>query len=147
MFWRHCGGTSCTKHFKLTAKVVASQFALKVELNSVFGNGSCNLSRNDFGRCRVKHGVSCNLSQHNVAKTSRDKLHETFHSVTVPLVGSVVMVGEVKLDSTFPIIQTVCRRHRGQIFPYVSDVAQTNRKPLQIIWKSSVKRCYSATTG
>ena len=26
------------------------------------------------------------------------------------LVGSVVMVGEVELDSTFPIIQTVCRR-------------------------------------
>ena len=29
--------------------------------------------------------VSCNLSRHSVAKTLRDKLHETFHSVTAPL--------------------------------------------------------------
>ena len=41
----------CT--YPATAKIVARQIARKVELNSTFGNGSCNLSRNDFGRCRV----------------------------------------------------------------------------------------------
>ena len=39
--------------YPATAKIVARQVARKVELNSTFGNGSCNLSRNDFGRCRV----------------------------------------------------------------------------------------------
>ena len=29
--------------------------------------------------------VLCNLSDHNVTKTLCDKLHKTFHSVTVPL--------------------------------------------------------------
>ena len=92
MFWRHCGGTSWTKHFTVkkaplnatkqlvasmrkkqwlafsslhsvtfpaTAKIVARQVARKVEPNSTFSNGSCNLSRNDFGRCRVCYTVKC----------------------------------------------------------------------------------------
>ena len=64
MFWRHRGGTSCTKTFHsvtypATAKIVARQVARKVELNSIFGNGSCNLSRNDLGRCRVCYTVKC----------------------------------------------------------------------------------------
>ena len=33
--------------YPATAKIVARQVARKVELNSTFGNGSCNLSRND----------------------------------------------------------------------------------------------------
>ena len=33
------------------------QVARKVELNSTFGNGCCNLSRNDFGRFRVCYTV------------------------------------------------------------------------------------------
>ena len=41
------------------AKIVAKQVARKVEPNSTFGNGSCNLSRNDFGRCRVCYTVKC----------------------------------------------------------------------------------------
>ena len=88
-FWRHCGGTGCTKHFTYpaTAKIVAKQVARKVELNSTVGNGSCNLPRNDFGRCRVCYTVkifrATQLSL--VAKTLREKLHETFHSVTAPL--------------------------------------------------------------
>ena len=39
--------------YPATVKFVARQVARKVEPNSTFGNGSCNLSRNDFGRCRV----------------------------------------------------------------------------------------------
>ena len=43
--------------------IVAGQVARKVELNSTFGNGSCklpcNLSRNNFGRCRVCYTVKC----------------------------------------------------------------------------------------
>ena len=39
--------------YPATTKIVARQVARKVELNSTFGNGSCNLSRSDFGRCRV----------------------------------------------------------------------------------------------
>ena len=42
------------------------------------------------------------------------------------LVGSVVMVGKVELDSTFPIIQTVCRRSpqtpRTNILIYYIDI-------------------------
>ena len=42
--------------------IVAGQVSRKVELNSTFGNGSCklpcNLSRNDFGRCRVCYTLS-----------------------------------------------------------------------------------------
>ena len=71
--------------YPATAKIVARQVARKVELNSTFGNGSCNLSHNDFGRRRVCYtagNVSFNLFRHNVAKTLRDKLHETFHSAT-----------------------------------------------------------------
>ena len=45
--------------YPATAKIVARQVARKVELNSTFGNGSCNLSRNDFGRCRVCYTVKC----------------------------------------------------------------------------------------
>ena len=45
--------------YPATAKIVAKQVARKVELNSTFGNGSCNLSRNDFGRCRVCYTVKC----------------------------------------------------------------------------------------
>ena len=41
------------------AKTVARQVARKVELHSSFGNGSCNLPRNDFGRCRVCYTVKC----------------------------------------------------------------------------------------
>ena len=65
MFWRHCGGTSCTKRFTLsvtylaTAKICARQVARKVGLNSTFGNGSCNLSRNEFDRCKVCYTVKC----------------------------------------------------------------------------------------
>ena len=44
-----------------TAKIVARQVARKVELNSTFGNGSCNMSRKDFGRCRVCYTVKCFL--------------------------------------------------------------------------------------
>ena len=45
MFWRHCGGTSCTKQFYsvtylAAAKIVARQVARKVGLNFTFGNGS-----------------------------------------------------------------------------------------------------------
>ena len=60
--------------YHATAKIVARQVARKVELNFTFGNGSFNLSRVDFGRCRV----CCTV------KTLRDKLHETFQSVTAP---------------------------------------------------------------
>ena len=45
--------------YPATAKIVARQVARKVELNSTFGNGSCDLSRNDFGRCRVCYTVKC----------------------------------------------------------------------------------------
>ena len=40
--------------------------------------------------CKI---VSCNLSRHNVAKTLRDNLYETFHSVTVPLASIVSYQG------------------------------------------------------
>ena len=53
----------------------------KVELDSTFCNGSCNLSRNDFGRC--KYVTLCNLFRATCLATPlRDKLHETLHSVT-----------------------------------------------------------------
>ena len=42
-----------------TAKVVARQVARKVGLNSTFGNGSCNLSSKNFGRCKVCYTVKC----------------------------------------------------------------------------------------
>ena len=48
-----------TLTYPATAKIVARQVARKVEPNSTFGNGSCNLSRNDFGRCRVSYTVKC----------------------------------------------------------------------------------------
>ena len=62
MFWRHCGGTSYTKQFHsvtfpAAAKIVAWQVARKVGLNSTFGNGSCNLSRNNFGLCKACYTV------------------------------------------------------------------------------------------
>ena len=64
MFWRHCGGTSCSKQFHsitylATAKIVARQVARKVGLSSTFGNGSCNLSCNDFARCKVYYTLKC----------------------------------------------------------------------------------------
>ncbi|XP_068708072.1 uncharacterized protein [Montipora foliosa] len=36
------------------AKIVARQVARKLELDSTFGNGSCKLSRNYLGRCRLE---------------------------------------------------------------------------------------------
>ena len=47
--------------YPATAKIVARQVAPKVELNSTFGNGSCNLSYNDFSRFRVCYIVKCFL--------------------------------------------------------------------------------------
>ena len=41
------------------AKIVTRQVARKLELNSIFRNSSCNLSRKDFGRCRVCYTVKC----------------------------------------------------------------------------------------
>ena len=78
----------------------------KVEPNSTYGNGSSNLSRNDFGRCKVCYtvNVSCNLSRHSVAKTLRDKLHETFHSVTYPAMAKIVarqVARKVEPNSTY----------------------------------------------
>ena len=51
--WRHCGGTSC---IPCNGQNRCETSCMK---NSTFGNGSCNLSRNDFGRCRVCHTVKC----------------------------------------------------------------------------------------
>ena len=42
--------------YPATAKIIVAR---KVELHSTFGNGSCNSSRNDFGRCRVCSTVKC----------------------------------------------------------------------------------------
>ena len=47
--------SQCNSAFK-RHKTVAKR---KVEPNSTFGNGSCHLSRNDFGRCRVCYTVKC----------------------------------------------------------------------------------------
>ena len=62
MFSRHCGGTTYTKQFHsvtfpATAKIVARQVGRKVGLNSIFGNGSSNLSRNNFGLCKICYTV------------------------------------------------------------------------------------------
>ena len=69
------------------------------------------------------------------------------------LVGSIVMVarGKVKLDSTFPIIQTTCRRspqtsgtdlsiclRRGADLSAI--VSQTDCRSLPIIWKPGFTR-------
>ena len=91
MFWRHCGGTSCTKQFQsvtfpATAKIVARQVARKVGLNSTFGHGSYNLSRNNFGLCKVCYTEIFFMQL--VARTLREKLHGTFHSVTALLKSS-----------------------------------------------------------
>ena len=61
------------------------------------------------------------------------------------------MVGKVELDSTIPIIQTVCRRspqmpgtnvficlRRGADLSAI--VSQTDRRPLQIIWKPGLRQ-------
>ena len=47
-----------------------------------------------------------------------DHLRHTF-PLKIVLVGNVVMVGKVELDSTFPIIQTVCRRSPQTAGTYV----------------------------
>ena len=64
MFWRHCGGTSYTKHFTVwhthaTAKIVAKQVARAVAESRIKFYFSCNLSRNDFGRCMICYTVKC----------------------------------------------------------------------------------------
>ena len=64
------------------------------------------------------------------------------------------MVGKVELDSTFPIIQTVCRRslqtpetifsiclRRGA--DLLTIVSPTDRRPLQIIWKPGFTEAYT----
>ena len=72
------GGTCCTKQFysvtyPVTAKIVARQVSRKEELNSTLGNGSCNLSRNHFGCCRVCYTAKCCVKlvppqcRHNIA--------------------------------------------------------------------------------
>ena len=63
------------------------------------------------------------------------------------------MVGKVELDSTLPIIQTVCRRspqtpgidvsiclQRGADLSAI--VSQTDRRPSQIIWKPGLIKAY-----
>ena len=60
------------------------------------------------------------------------------------------MIWKVELDSTFSIIQTVCRRSSQTLGTDVSIclrrgvdlsviVSQTDRRPLQIIWKPGFK--------
>ena len=61
--------------------------ARKVELNSTFGNGSCNLSRNNFGRCRICYTVKYFVQlvppqyRQNIAR----QVARNIHSVAVPL--------------------------------------------------------------
>ena len=57
------------------------------ESSSTFCNGSCNLSRNDFGRCMICYTVQC-VSCNLFFNALRDKLHETLHSVTALLSSS-----------------------------------------------------------
>ena len=52
-------GTFHSVTYPATTKIVARQVARKEGLNSTFGNGSCNLFRNDFGRCKVCYTEKC----------------------------------------------------------------------------------------
>ena len=54
MFWRHCGGYVT---YPATAKIVARQVARAIAESRIRFYFSCNLSRNDFGRCRVCYTV------------------------------------------------------------------------------------------
>ena len=89
MFWRHCGGTGCKKQFHsvtypATAKIVARQNARKVELNSNIATALATCLATIFGRCRACYTVKYFVGATCPAKTLREKLHETFHSVTAP---------------------------------------------------------------
>ena len=82
--------------YPATAKIVPRQVARKVEVNSTFGNGSCNLSRNNFGRCsRVCYTVKCFVQlvlpqcRQNIAKQVARNIHSVH--VTAPL-GSIYHV-------------------------------------------------------
>ena len=71
----------------IMAKMVARQVARAVAQNRIKFYFSCKLSRNHFGRCRVCYTVKlfrATCPATIVAKTLRDKLHETFHSIIVP---------------------------------------------------------------
>ena len=61
LWWETLHETLHSVKYPATAKIVARQVARKVEPNSTFSNGSCNLPRNDFGRCRVCYTVKCFL--------------------------------------------------------------------------------------
>ena len=84
------------------------QVARKVELNSTFGNGTCNLSRNNFGLCRVCNTVKCMFltTCRDAAKTLRDKLHETFHRapVTRKLLNLVCSCNNIISCCLFPVV-------------------------------------------
>ena len=95
MFWQHCGGTRCMKHFSVTypatAKIVARQVSRKVAPNSTFSNGSCNLTRNDFGRCMVCYTVKCFLQlvssqcRQNIARQVARNISQRNSAFRVPL--------------------------------------------------------------
>ena len=65
----------------------------KVELSSTF-RATCLATILAVTGYVTLWNVSCNLSRHNVAKTLRDKLHETFHGVTAPLDTLVYLIRE-----------------------------------------------------
>ena len=63
------------------------------------------------------------------------RLPQTVPDITFPLkivlVGTVVMVGKVELDSTLPTVPTACRRSSPTLeksVPYFCDVTQTGRR-------------------
>ena len=59
-----------------------------------------------------------------------DRPRHTF-PLKIVLVGTVVMIAKVELDSTLPTVPTACRRSSPtleKVFPYVCDVTQTGRR-------------------
>ena len=95
-----------------------------------------------------RQALTSSLIGHDTCFKANNIVSPIGHRQTFPLkivlVGRVVMVGKVELDSTFTIIQTVCCRspqtpgtnisaclRRGEHLSAI--VSQTDRRPLQII--------------
>ena len=88
MFWRCCGGTKLQEKFQsvtyvVTTKIVARQVARKVQLNPTFRLLQ-PVSQQFWRLQNMLHFeiFLATLSRRNVAKTLRDKLPGTFHSVS-----------------------------------------------------------------
>ena len=86
------------------------------------------------------------FKENNSVSPIGHRSYQTHVSIKTVIAKSVVMVRKVELDSTFPITQTLCRRspqtpgsnvsiclRRGTDLSAI--VSQTDRRPLQIIWK------------